>query len=120
MWRHGAAAKRDDARRRPRRGDALVVSTSPPSQRRELLQKAAGLLSERAEEIAGVVTRETGATIGWGMFNVQLAAGMLGEAAAQTTSVTGEVIPSDVPGLLAMGVRQPAGLVVGIAPWNDR
>ena len=28
------------------------------------------------------------------------------------------MIPSDVPGLLAMGVRQPVGVVVGIAPWN--
>jgi benzaldehyde dehydrogenase (NAD) len=28
------------------------------------------------------------------------------------------VIPSDVPGKLAMGVRAPAGVVVGIAPWN--
>ena len=43
---------------------------------------------------------------------------MLGEAAALTTAVKGEVIPSDVPGLLAMGVRQPAGVVLGIAPWN--
>jgi len=28
------------------------------------------------------------------------------------------VIPSDVPGLTAMAVRQPVGVVVGIAPWN--
>ena len=55
---------------------------------------------------------------GWGMFNVQLAAGMLREAAAQAYWVTGEVIPSDVPGKLAMGVRQPVGVVVAIAPWN--
>jgi benzaldehyde dehydrogenase (NAD) len=40
------------------------------------------------------------------------------EAAALTTQITGEVIPSDVPGSLAMGVRQPAGVVLGIAPWN--
>jgi len=86
--------------------------------RRELLQKAAALMTERAEGIAAIMTAETGGTFGWGMFNCQLAAGMLGEAAAQTTAVRGEVIPSDVPGLLAMGVRQPAGVVVGIAPWN--
>src|SRR5215213_7201465 len=49
---------------------------------------------------------------------ISLAAGMLSEAAAQTTAVTGEVIPSDVPGLTAMAIRQPAGVVVGIAPWN--
>ena len=28
------------------------------------------------------------------------------------------MIPSDVPGKLAMGVRAPAGVVVGVAPWN--
>jgi benzaldehyde dehydrogenase (NAD) len=43
---------------------------------------------------------------------------MLTEAASQTTAVTGEVIPSDVPGLTAFGIRQPAGVVLGIAPWN--
>ena len=64
------------------------------------------------------MTEETGGVFGWGMFNVQLAAGMLREAAAQAYWLTGEVIPSDVPGKLAMGVRQPAGVVVAIAPWN--
>jgi vanillin dehydrogenase len=115
-----AAAKREDARAAAdAAADAFGEwSTSPPSQRRELLQAAAGLLAERAEGIAATVTQETGGTFGWGMFNCQLAAGMLQEAAAQTTAVKGEVIPSDVPGLLAMGVRQPAGVVVGIAPWN--
>ncbi len=41
---------------------------------------------------------EIGATAGWCEFNVRLAAGMLREAAAMTTQVTGEVIPSDQPG----------------------
>ena len=54
----------------------------------------------------------------WVGFNVHLAAGMLREAAAMTTQITGEVIPSDKPGTLAMGIRQPAGVVLGIAPWN--
>ena len=115
-----AAATRDDARAA---ADAAAAafgewSATPPSARRELLQKAAALLLERAPEIAPVVTAETGGTFGWGMFNCSLAAGMLSEAAAQTTAVTGEVIPSDVPGLTALAVRQPAGVVVGIAPWN--
>lgn len=93
-------------------------SGSQPAVRRGILLKAADLLSERAEEIAGVVTEETGAVFGWGMFNVDLASAMLREAAAQAYGLIGEVIPSDVPGKLAMGVRQPAGVVVAIAPWN--
>jgi acyl-CoA reductase-like NAD-dependent aldehyde dehydrogenase len=93
-------------------------SRSAPGVRREILLRAADLLSERGEEIAKIVTEETGGVFGWGMFNVQLAAGMLREAAAQAYGLIGEVIPSDVPGKLAMGVRAPAGVVVAIAPWN--
>jgi acyl-CoA reductase-like NAD-dependent aldehyde dehydrogenase len=61
---------------------------------------------------------ETGATAGWAGFNVSLAADMLREAAAMTTQISGEIIPSDKPGCLAMAVRQPAGVVLSIAPWN--
>ena len=115
-----AAAKREDARAAV---DAAHLafgewSRSAPAMRREILLKAADILQSRAEDIARTMTEETGGTFGWGMFNVQLASGMLREAGAQAYGLVGEVIPSDVPGKLAMGVRAPAGVVVGIAPWN--
>src|SRR4051794_20547951 len=90
----------------------------PPAQRRQFLSAAADLLDERAEQIAATMVEECGATFGWGMFNCGLASGMLREAAAQAYLPGGDVIPSDVPGLTAMAVRQPVGVVVGIAPWN--
>ena len=43
---------------------------------------------------------------------------MMREAAASTTQITGEVIPSDIPGNIAMAIRQPVGVVSAIAPWN--
>jgi acyl-CoA reductase-like NAD-dependent aldehyde dehydrogenase len=89
-----------------------------PNERRSRLWKAADLLETRAAEFAALGLAETGATLGWGHFNVHFAASLLREAAAMTTQITGEVVPSDVPGSLAMAVRQPAGVVVGIAPWN--
>lgn len=89
-----------------------------PGERRAKLLKAADLLESRAPQFATLMTAELGATTGWGHFNVHLAAGMLREAAAMTTQITGEVIPSDVPGNLSMAIRQPAGVVLGIAPWN--
>jgi acyl-CoA reductase-like NAD-dependent aldehyde dehydrogenase len=65
-----------------------------------------------------MMAAETGATVMWAGFNCMLAAEMLREAAAMTTQISGEVIPSNVPGSLAMGYRQPVGVVLGIAPWN--
>jgi benzaldehyde dehydrogenase (NAD) len=61
---------------------------------------------------------ETGATAAWAAFNVALASGIVREAAAMTTQITGDVIPSDKPGLLALSIRQPVGVVLAIAPWN--
>lgn len=89
-----------------------------PTERRALLLKAADALAAKAPQFIEAVAAETGAPGMWAGFNVMLGANMLREAAALTTQVAGEVIPSDVPGSLAMGVRQPAGVVLGIAPWN--
>ncbi len=93
-------------------------SRTPPGERRALLSRAADLLLERTPEFVEAMAAECGATAMWAGFNCKLASGMLREAAAMTTQIAGEVIPSDKPGLLAMAVRQPAGVVLGIAPWN--
>ncbi len=93
-------------------------SAMGPGERRALLMRAADALQARAEDFAQAMAAETGASHHWAGFNVKLAADGLREAAAMTTQIAGEVIPSDVPGNLAMGVRQAAGVVLGIAPWN--
>ncbi|WIW44439.1 aldehyde dehydrogenase [Bradyrhizobium sp. 62B] len=93
-------------------------SQSGPGQRRSLLLKAAELMERKQADFVDLMLRETGATATWAGFNVDLAAGVLREAAAITTQITGEIIPSDKPGILSMAVRQPAGVIVGIAPWN--
>lgn len=93
-------------------------SQTGPGERRSLLLKAAHALEARTDAFVQAMARETGASAQWAGFNVHLAAGLLTEAASLTTQISGEVIPSDVPGSLAMGVRQAAGVVLGIAPWN--
>lgn len=89
-----------------------------PTDRRALLLKAADMLEARTPEFIKLVTEETGATGPWGGFNVYFAAKVLREAACMTTMIHGEVIPSDKPGCFSMGYRQPAGVCVGMAPWN--
>ncbi|WP_370599420.1 aldehyde dehydrogenase [Pseudomonas nitroreducens] len=115
-----AAATLDDA-------DAAVAAAAAafpawsalgPGERRTRLLEAARLMEARSAEFIAAGARETGAMANWYGFNVHLAAGILREAAGMTTQVLGEVIPSDVPGSLSMAMRQPVGVVLGIAPWN--
>jgi len=89
-----------------------------PNARRAILMKAAAALEARAEAFVEAMMGEIGATRGWAMFNLGLAASMVREAAALTTQIAGEVIPSDKPGCLAMALKEPVGVILGIAPWN--
>ena len=89
-----------------------------PNARRSLLNRAAEELEARTGVFVEAMAAELRASEPWARFNVMLGAGMVREAAALTTQITGEVIPSDKPGLLSLAVREPVGVVLGIAPWN--
>jgi acyl-CoA reductase-like NAD-dependent aldehyde dehydrogenase len=89
-----------------------------PGRRRELLLRAADVLLAHEQDFVRAMIGETGATESWAAFNVTFGASILREAAAMTTQITGEIIPSDVPDNVAMAIRQPIGVCVGIAPWN--
>ena len=95
-----------------------IWSQLSPTERRLRLLKAADLMDQKTEQFIEIGIRETGSTATWYGFNVHLAANMLREAAAMTTQIDGSIIPSDVPGNLAMGIRVPCGVIVGMAPWN--
>jgi benzaldehyde dehydrogenase (NAD) len=115
-----ASAGRADARRAVDAAAAAFPawSATRPAMRRGLFLKAADILDRRQLEIARTMAEEMGGIFGWGMFNCIFTAGLLREAAAQAYGLIGEVIPSDLPDTFAMATRQPAGVVVGIAPWN--
>lgn len=115
-----AAATLDDAAAAALAAAAAFPTWSQtgPNARRTLLLKAADALVARMPDFIAAMAAETGATAGWAGFNVTLAASMLREAASLTTQISGEVIPSDKPGCIAMAVRQPVGVILGIAPWN--
>ncbi|VCU67965.1 Vanillin dehydrogenase [Pigmentiphaga humi] len=91
---------------------------SGPGERRRLLTEAARRLELSAPALTEAMTAELGATELWAKTNLHLGAEMLVEAAALTTQISGQIIPSDVQGSLALAVRQPAGVCLGIAPWN--
>jgi benzaldehyde dehydrogenase (NAD) len=114
------AMKADDMAAVAARADAAFPAWAAmgPNARRAVLMKAASALEARADAFVEAMMGESGATKGWALFNLGLAAGMVREAAALTTQIGGEVIPSDKPGCLAMALKEPVGVILGIAPWN--
>ncbi len=115
-----AAATPEDATRAADAAAAAfpVWSATPPGERRRLLLAAAQALRDAGPQITLAMKEEIGATDAWAGFNVMLASDMLVEAASLTTQIKGEIIPSNRPGTTAMALRQPAGVVLSIAPWN--
>src|SRR4051794_28069037 len=93
-------------------------AATPPAQRQQIFLKAADLLDARHDEIADALIRESGATFGFAMFQLHFVPGLFRQAAGAAYLPTGQVIPSDIPGAMAMGIRRPVGVVGAIAPWN--
>jgi acyl-CoA reductase-like NAD-dependent aldehyde dehydrogenase len=92
-------------------------SQTPPAERQRVFLKAADVLEGRGEDVVGWLARETGATFGFGMFQLGFVAGLFRQAAALAYAPIGQVIPSDM-GAFSMGLRRPVGVVGAIAPWN--
>jgi vanillin dehydrogenase len=115
-----AAAGPDDIREAVAAADAARASwaaTTPPERRRILLD-AADILESRGEEAAALMAEEAGGTRPWALFNVQLAADVLREAAGSVSAPRGEVLTPQDGGTLSMAVREPVGVVAAFAPWN--
>ena len=115
-----AAGKRADAALAVAAAAAAFPAWSRalPAERQGLFLKAADILEKKRGEIVAVLAEETGCAYGFAMFQATFTPSLLREAAAQCHQPVGEIIPSDLPGSFHMSLRQPVGVVAGIAPWN--
>jgi len=90
---------------------------TPPAVKQQVFLKAADVLESRQDEVVSLLARESGATFGFGMFQMHFVPGLFRQAAGTAYASMGEIIPSDT-GAFAMGIRRPVGVVGAIAPWN--
>jgi acyl-CoA reductase-like NAD-dependent aldehyde dehydrogenase len=93
-------------------------STEKPEARSAVLAAAAIILERRASEFVAAMAEEIGASEVWARFNCELAANILRDASTRTNGMQDIDIPANKYGVKALAVRQPAGVVLGIAPWN--
>ena len=86
--------------------------------RQALFLKAADILERRADEVVLLMALETGSAAPFSRFQVQWAVGLLRQAAGYPYLPGGEIVQSDTPGVFAMAIRKPLGVIGGISPWN--
>jgi acyl-CoA reductase-like NAD-dependent aldehyde dehydrogenase len=117
---HVAAGSRADAKRAVDAAAAAFPawSQTPAAVRQAIFLKAADVLESRRDEVVGWLARETGCSFGFGMFQMGFVPGLFRQAAGAAYAPLGQILPTDMPGAMAMAVRKPVGVVGAIAPWN--
>ena len=88
------------------------------SERAAVLLRAADILATRVDEFREVLIDESGSTFGKSMFEVFYCIDLLRSAAGDARHIFGETLPHSMNGQVGMTVRQPLGVIGGIAPFN--
>ncbi|WP_405755172.1 aldehyde dehydrogenase family protein [Streptomyces sp. NBC_01411] len=83
-----------------------------------VLRRAAGLLADRAEEIALLMTREEGKTLPESRAEVGASVETLHYHASRARAADGVTYPSGHPDEVIRTLRRPLGTVAAITPWN--
>jgi len=115
-----AASGREDACRAVEAGQTAFAewAAMPPGQKAGLFRSCAQIIDRRRVDLAQALSLETGTTIAVAMFQQEAAIQCLQAAAGWVYQTTGEVYPSDIPGLRSMSERKPLGVVACFTPWN--
>lgn len=111
---------REDARRAIEAAYAAFKEwkNTPAPVRGRILTLAARLMEQHKEELAQILTREEGKTIGEARGEVQRATNVVEFCAGETRRMNGEYIPSELRDNYAYTIKEPHGVVGLITPWN--
>jgi succinate-semialdehyde dehydrogenase/glutarate-semialdehyde dehydrogenase len=83
-----------------------------------ILRKAAGLVREREDRIATLLTLEEGKTLLEARLELRASADTIDWYADEGRRAYGRIVPPRLPGQFQMVVREPVGPVAAFAPWN--
>jgi succinate-semialdehyde dehydrogenase/glutarate-semialdehyde dehydrogenase len=90
----------------------------PAHDRATVMRKAAGLLRERAEAIARLMTLEQGKPYAEARMEMMAAADIIEWFADEGRRVYGRIVPSRNLAVHQMVVKEPVGPVAAFTPWN--
>ncbi len=90
----------------------------PQPERGRLVGLYLDALEKRAGDIAASITAEMGKLLGEAKGEVAKGIGEGRMTVARAGAPIGEVLPSQMPGVVTYTTRRPRGVVLGINPWN--
>ena len=93
-------------------------SSTSPDVRRAILLAAEREMAARFEEVVAIAEGELGSAGDWTRFNVEIARQILRQAATLCDAIGEEEVPHAPQDRRYRLARRPAGVVLGIAPWN--
>lgn len=88
-------------------------------EREAILLRAASLIEGQADEIRDLLVEETGSAMIKAPWEVGYAVECLRVAAGCVRRPFGDTFPTSQPGQMSMTIRQPLGVIAGIAPFNS-
>src|SRR6476620_11446009 len=112
----------DDARRAVDAAAHALESPLPAHERAAILDRVAGLLRERHEDMARTICAEAGKPIKTARVEASRAASTYTFAAVEARKLAGDVVPMDASeageGKIAFTLRRPVGVIGAISPFN--
>lgn len=90
----------------------------PAFERAAVMRRAAGLIRERAEAIARLMTMEQGKPLAESKIEVLSAADIIEWFADEGMRVYGRVVPARNPNAQQLVIKEPVGPVAAFTPWN--
>jgi succinate-semialdehyde dehydrogenase/glutarate-semialdehyde dehydrogenase len=93
-------------------------SQSLTSERSKILRKMATLMEKNKEDLAAIITLETGKPASQSQFEVDYAKDFLLEYAEEAKRITGEVMEKPLHGSRVLTIKQAVGPAALITPWN--
>jgi len=114
---HAEQADLDDALEAAEKGFKVWRDVSV-LERHGIMKRAASILRERADYIAGIMSQEQGKPVQQAKLETLGAAHTIEWFAEEGRRAYGQVIPSRDPDVRQITIKQPVGPVAAFTPWN--
>ncbi len=86
--------------------------------RAKIMRRAAGLVRERADAIARLMTQEQGKPLAEAKGEIGVAADVIEWFSEEARRAYGRVIPARAEGIYQLVIKEPVGPVAAFTPWN--